>query len=121
MFEIYPYFSDTNKTLSELKYLTDWPLMNWSFFKTESNQMTMVRNDKGVSIDMPGVKKEDLDVELEDGAIKIVCNKKGRNYNWVLSVPNNVNTSAIKLKLEDGVLTVELPKIEKTNKKLVIE
>ena len=84
-----------------------------------------------VSAELPGVKREEIDVELNEGRLSISVDKKetdeekGRNYlyketsDW--SAPRGVYlkdaaVAGLSAKLEGGVLSVNVPKQqEKTN------
>ncbi|XP_048331006.2 16.9 kDa class I heat shock protein 1 [Ziziphus jujuba] len=79
--------------------------------------------------DLPGVKKEDLKVQVEDGNILQISGerskeKKDKTDRWHrverqcgsfvrrFRLPDNVDLDAIKCGLENGVLTVTVPKKE---------
>jgi HSP20 family protein len=79
--------------------------------------------------DLPGLKKEDVKVTLEDGRILCVNGerskeetKKGHTWHTVervygkfcrkFKLPDDANPEAVTAKVEDGVLTVTVPKIE---------
>lgn len=72
------------------------------------------------SFEVPGVKKEDVKLELNNGVLTVSAEKREKNgdtessYSLTrsVSVPDGVNTEAIAAKLEDGILTVTLPKAE---------
>ncbi len=83
-------------------------------------------NEYVIKADMPGVKKEDVDITL-DGSILYVNGKITEddssaylryreyslyNYSRSFSVGSDVNGSGIKDSAADGVLTVTLPKKE---------
>ena len=102
--------------------------------KHSSREMLMDVNEKDdhydVQIDLPGFKKEDINVELNDGYMTITAskgieendeNKKGRivrqeRYAGTLSrtfyVGENVTSEEIHGKFEDGVLKLSVPKKE---------
>ncbi len=70
--------------------------------------------------EVPGVKKEDVKIELNDRLLTVSVEKKEKNgeeessfsYSRSISVPDSVKADAISAKLEDGMLTVTLPKSE---------
>jgi HSP20 family protein len=70
--------------------------------------------------EVPGVKKEDVKIELNDRLLTVSVEKKEKNgeeessfsYSRSISVPDSVKPDAISAKLEDGMLTVTLPKSE---------
>ena len=80
-----------------------------------------------VTMDMPGVNKDNIDVELEKNILTIVgrvdlSNYEGLtpvyteynvgNYTRQFTVTNEIDTNAISAKIENGVLTVNLPKVK---------
>lgn len=69
------------------------------------------------SFEVPGVKKENVKLELNDGILTVSAEKREKDgdnessYSLTrsVSVPDGVNVEAIAAKLEDGILTVTLP------------
>lgn len=71
--------------------------------------------------EVPGVKKEDINIELVDGLLTVSVEKRensasgeqGQRTTRSLNVPEkSVSAENVGAKLEDGVLTVTLPKQE---------
>jgi HSP20 family protein len=91
--------------------------------------------DSGFEIELaaPGMSKEDFNVSLENGVLTISSEKNTstneENDGYVLrefgyssfsrsfTLPENVSEEDIKAKYENGILRLELPKIEKAKKK----
>ena len=79
------------------------------------------------SFEVPGVKKEDVKLELHNGLLTVSAEKREKDgekessYSLTrsVSVPEGVNAEAIVAKLEDGILTVTLPKQEQRKPKLI--
>jgi len=80
------------------------------------------------SFDVPGVKKEDLDITLENGVLTVKGTRKfeptaakeqlllGRSYGTFsrsFSLPEHLDEEKLSAKLTDGVLTIEIPKSQK--------
>ena len=69
---------------------------------------------------MPGVKKEDVKIDLNNGLLSVTVEKRQKSESGEqtstasrsLSVPESVSADKVGAKLEDGVLTVTLPKQE---------
>lgn len=91
--------------------------------------------DVVVKAELPGIKKEDLEVTLTDGAITISGEKKKEKeikkkdyYKWersygsscrTLSLPAEVQADKVKSTFKDGVLEVRMPKSEQARSKEV--
>ena len=90
-----------------------------------------------MEVAVPGIKKEfcrvninndgDLDIAIENKMEHKEDNKKERylrrefsytNYQQTYSLPDNVNKEGISAKVTDGVLEIQLPKLEKTEQKV---
>ncbi len=77
-----------------------------------------------VRIDLAGVKKDAISIELEDGSVAVSAVRKFETkddskaadevkYSRTFRVPEGVEDGAIEASFEDGVLSLTLPKIEK--------
>lgn len=82
-------------------------------------------------LDMPGLSKEDVKVDVEEGNLFIKGEKKAGaeddwarrstgTYNIKIKLPDNVRVEAIKAELKDGVLRITAPKVEETKKKVAV-
>ncbi len=86
------------------------------------------QNNTYVRAELPGFKREDIQVELVDGFLTLQASRKesaeGRNdavsYNRSVTVPDNVvATDRIAAAYENGVLTVTLPHREEAKPRKV--
>jgi HSP20 family protein len=94
--------------------------------------------DKGdvvVKAEMPGIKKEDIDITLTGDAITISGEKKMEkevkkkdyyrcessygSFSRTFSLPSEVQTDKVKSSMKDGVLEIRIPKTEEAKKKEV--
>jgi HSP20 family protein len=88
-----------------------------------------------VKVELPGLKKEEIDISLHDGALSISGERKleekqedaetyrserfyGRFHRSV-TLPTPVNTEKVKAAYKDGILTVTLPKTEEAKPKQI--
>ena len=77
--------------------------------------------------ELPGVMKEDVKVEVNDRLLTVSTQRQtkaeGQEESYSLSrsisVPESVRPDAIAAKMEDGILTVTLPKQEERKPKLI--
>lgn len=63
------------------------------------------------TLDLPGYKREEINVEVSDGHVIVTAENKRRGrvaQSWYVS---DVDTGKIDAKLEDGTLTLSLPKV----------
>lgn len=77
--------------------------------------------------ELPGVKKEAVKVEVKEGVLTVAADrteKSGESESTVtlsrsISLPDTIQADGISAKLEDGVLTVTLPKQEQPKPKQI--
>lgn len=88
-----------------------------------------------ISVDVPGMKKEDIDIEVKDNHLYITGERKYESksekdnvvrsekrygkFSRVFTLPQNVNADGIVAAFENGVLEVTLPKEEKAQSKKI--
>lgn len=89
-----------------------------------------------VELELPGVKKDDVEVEITDSEISVhgeiqekertgVVRRRARHvgeFDYRASLPPNSDTANVSAELNNGVLTVRVPKAEKaTARRIEIE
>ena len=100
--------------------------------------INVLENDKQYTVELaaPGLKKDDFSVNVnEDGNLSIKMEQKREStdqnekahylrrefsyskYEQTLLLPEDVNREAIAARVNDGVLTVDLPKVQKEEQK----
>merc|ERR1712230_5647 len=117
-----------------------WSLAGWcdqgtfglNNFRNEfTPNVDIAETDKSFdfSLDLPGVKKSDLSIEINNGNISISGERKwenaknGKNYHSLESkygkfsrsfqLPEGINENKIDAKFTDGILNISVPKDEK--------
>lgn len=84
----------------------------------------MIEDDKlKINFDVPGVKKEDVDVTFEVGnVIKVVAKRTdtGSTTTWRYTISEMWDRDSADAKLEDGVLTIHLTKREQQQKRKLL-
>ncbi|MEW6426759.1 MAG: Hsp20/alpha crystallin family protein [Thermodesulfobacteriota bacterium] len=101
-----------------------------------SPKVDLSETDKEITVkaELPGLKREDIDISLDERSLVIKGEKKseseetGRHFHRVertygcfyraLPLPATVEQDKIEATYKDGILTVVLPKTEEARKKL---
>ena len=91
----------------------------------------IMESDKEVTIDveLPGMKKEDIKVEVKNGMLSITGERKQENkyesaestrteryygkFERAFSLPETIDDGKISAEYKDGILTLKMPKTEK--------
>lgn len=121
---IWPGFGRLSSLQDELERLFESPLTGWA-------PALDVYEDKDnfvVNTELPGLKREDIEVTLQDGVLVISGERKtGENrdegeirrqerlygkFQRALTLPAPVAADKVKAQYKDGVLTVTVPKAE---------
>lgn len=103
----------------------------------EKYSMPIEISDKGeeydIKAELPGIKKEDLDIDIEDNYLRINAKKfdetkeeeknfKHSEFNYgefsrTIQLPEEINIDKTEAKLEHGVLKITAPKLHKEKEK----
>ncbi len=91
---------------------------NYAAYHFASNE-----NEYWVEIPLVGVARENLSVDVQDGILTIVAKTESksrftRNFNQSWHLTKDCNVEAVSAKLENGLLTVRIPR-SKPPKKIV--
>lgn len=99
-------------------------------FGNEGSLATDIHEDNDnyyARFELPGVKKSDVHVELSDRMLSVSAQSHRKSgdeessftLNRSIAVPESVKSDGITAKLEDGILTVTLPKSEERKPKTI--
>lgn len=127
---------DTFQNMLEDFFNDDFPSIR--NLQNESFKIDLQENEKEyiVEAELPGVDKENIDLTLEEGRLRIFIkkeeNKEEKNKNYIhrerrwssmerTILLSDVDDKALKAKLDNGILTINIPKKEKAEKALKIE
>jgi len=88
-----------------------------------------------VQVELPGMKREDIDISLHDGALTISGERKQQSearegetfrseryfgrFHRTVTLPTAVDANRVKATYKEGILTVELPKTEEAKPKQI--
>jgi len=106
-----------------------------ALFKGPKMDMKEFDDKIEVSLDIPGFKKEDLDIKFENGWLSISGEEKAgkeeknsryiyrevgsRSFSRQQYIGNTFDSENINAKYENGILTIDLPKTEQTKFKKI--
>jgi HSP20 family protein len=101
-------FGNVRRGIDPLKGLTDKrePLVD------------VVDGDKQVRIiaELPGVKKEDINVEIRDGGLTLSVDAADRKYHKELNLPDSIDVEGAQSSFNNGILEITFPKKSGHNK-----
>jgi len=128
---LWPTFSRLTGLQDEMDRLLEMPLQAWA-------PALDVHEDKDgytVRVEVPGMKREDIVVSLQDGALVISGERKEEKitgdtevhrqeryygkFSRALTLPTAVAGDKVKAAYKDGILTVTLPKAEEAKPKQI--
>ena len=70
-------------------------------------------DESGIKIELPGVKSSDVDVAVDGRTLKVTGKSRhGTEFYYSYTLKSTVDDTAISAKLEDGLLTISIPKKE---------
>jgi len=114
-----------------------WPRLRKPEFEEITSAVDIYEESNNVVVkaELPGIKKEDIDLSLTDNTLKISGEKKKEekvekkdyfslersygSFTRTFSLPADVQTDKAEAKFKDGVLEIKIPKTEEAIKKAV--
>ena len=88
-------------------------------FDGARRSLNVEQDDKSwtLRVDVPGVAREDLNIGIEGAVVRIETRAEApRQFKAAYALPQDIDTAASEAKLENGVLTLRLAKIEPLSK-----
>lgn len=120
---------DTARTIDDMRYDIEKSIIDYTFVPGKD----IIETDENiiVHVDLPGIKKEDIEIKLTESNLKIKANfditreiehgsyitfhdKKSGVMRRSVRFPKKVVPEEAEATFENGVLRVEAPKVEKT-------
>jgi len=76
------------------------------------SRMSQTENENAyvMTFELPGFKMGDLDISAEKNELTIVAKKGEKSYKQLVTIPSGVANEVIEARLEDGILSITLPK-----------
>lgn len=87
--------------------------LNEAFQTPARKNLAVAQDEKAwtLSLDMPGVAREDLEIDIEGAVVRIATRAEAkRPYQAAYELPEEIDAPASSAKLENGVLTLVLGK-----------
>jgi HSP20 family protein len=120
----WPNFGRLANLQDELDQLFESPLAGWApALDVQENKDKFT-----IRVELPGLKREDIDVSLQDGALVISGERQSEKieegvevyrqerfygkFQRALTLPEPIAANKVKADYRDGILTVTLPKTE---------
>ena len=117
----------------------DWPF--WGEFSRRFDHLTpridVVERDEEIVVraEVPGIKKDDLDVSVTENTVTIRGSKKEESkeekdeyyrceiaqgdFSRTVTLPGNVDTDKVSASFDDGMLELKLPKVNKARRRTI--
>lgn len=70
-----------------------------------------------ITLELPGIERKDIDLEIEDGALVIDVDAGDRKYYKKLPLPSKVDPKSISASFKNGVLDVKINRLKPKQKK----
>lgn len=88
-------------------------------FDSARRSLNVEQDDKAwtLRLDVPGVAREDLQIGIEGAVVRIETRAEApRQFKAAYELPQDIDAAASEAKLENGVLTLRLAKLEPISK-----
>lgn len=121
-------FNRFRSNFDELFWGSGSKLMTSSDFRTPTMDVVDLGDKFEMRFEMPGVKKEDINIEVTPSSVEICAGyeetNKEKSKNWLrqerssmnfyryMNLPEDIKTGNVDAELKDGVLTLLLQKVE---------
>lgn len=93
--------------------------LNDALFSAPSRSLQLTEDEKAwtVTLDVPGVTREDLSIQVDGSVVRIETRKEAaRQYKAAYELPQEIDVEATSAKLDNGVLTLSLAKLQPVSK-----
>ena len=91
----------------------------WSAFQSPVN-VTHTEDGATITVDMPGVDPNDLELTFENGTLAIAGKRGEQTYRYSVALGDTIDPDAIEAKLDKGVLAVNAHKRPETKPRKIL-
>ncbi|MBU1121001.1 MAG: Hsp20/alpha crystallin family protein [archaeon] len=121
----------------EMHRILDFPVSTKESFMRPLSDVWEDEKNVYASVELPGLRKEDIDINVTDEGIEVKAEKKAENeekdknyyrlernyagFYKFIALPENVDSEKAEASYSDGILEVKIPKTEKTESKKKIK
>jgi len=72
-----------------------------------------------VTLDMPGIQKNDIKLTVDKHSVKVVAETEGRDYSFTKDMTPELNPDNVKANFNNGVLDITIQKAEESKGKQI--
>ena len=105
-------------TFDAFRLLDDLYAPTWSS-RLSSYRSNSVDNGLELSLDLPGVKSKDLNVQISDRLITISGKLRGEDFKHSYRLSKEYDPETVSATLEDGVLLLKFSKVKELSPKTI--
>lgn len=106
-------------TFDAFRLLDDLYAPTWSSRLSSSYRVNNIDDGLELSLDLPGVKSKDLNVQVTDRVIIISGKSRGDDFKHTYRLSKEYDPETASASLEDGVLTLRFAKVKNTATKTI--
>lgn len=119
LFPTMDFFHDEFDSFVEKAFNLAWSNPAW-VTKRNYRLYDVKENDKSytVEVEIPGFKKSEIKLQVVDGSVQLVAQNNRGTYSKTWSL-TGADLDKVTSKLEDGILTINIPKIEEVQPKII--
>jgi HSP20 family protein len=133
-YDLWDAFEDLQQELERSFGGLDFPSVSGLLDWPAGPAIDLVEGDEEITLlaDLPGVRKEDLDLSIQGSLLTIKGEKKREepknkgkvvrtetwigNFSRTVNLPDSVNPEKVEAQLRDGILSVRIPKREESKR-----
>lgn len=99
LYNPYRYFND----LFDSFFIDTLTATSKEYFYMQKDEET---KEEYLEVELPGYKKEDTKVSIENGKLYINSERKGKKYEKIVTLPKTLDLDKCRSTMEDGVLRI---------------